>query len=87
MASIHPFIPHGEFDDATTKIMGQAFDAAIKELPAIDHPELIHELMAKRIVLAVQEGEREVNFLRDSAVALLASLAGELTKKRKNLDA
>jgi hypothetical protein len=49
---------------------------AIKELPAIDHQELIHELMAKRIVLAVQEGERDVNFLLDSAVALLASLAG-----------
>jgi hypothetical protein len=87
MASIHPFIQHSEFDDATTKIMAQAFVAAIKELPAIDHPELIHELMAKRIVLAGQEGDRDVNVLPDSAVALLASLAGELTKKRKNSDA
>jgi hypothetical protein len=29
-ASILPFMPRGVFDDAATKVMGQAFDAACK---------------------------------------------------------
>jgi hypothetical protein len=52
MTTIIAFIPRNVFDDATTKVMGDAFDTAYKALPN-DQPGLMHEIMARRIVRAV----------------------------------
>ena len=66
VASIIPFVPRGVFDDATTGIMGKAFDAACKELHDEGQPVIVHEVMAKRIIAAVQKGERDVKRCRMS---------------------
>ncbi len=69
VACILPFIPRNVFDDTTTRIMGEAFDAACKELYDTGQPELVHEVMAKRIIAAARKGERSVTRLRDIALA------------------
>jgi hypothetical protein len=69
VASILPFIPRNVFDDTTTRIMSRAFDAACKELHDTGQPELVHEVIAKRIITAAQKGERNVVRLRDIALA------------------
>lgn len=71
MASIIPFMPRGVFDDSTTRVMGEAFDAACKELHDRGQPEIVHEVLAKRIIKAAQRGERDVARLRDAALAAL----------------
>jgi|HubBroStandDraft_1064217.scaffolds.fasta_scaffold103084_2 hypothetical protein len=71
VGSILPFVPRGVFDDATTRIMGEAFDAACKELHDTGQPAVVQEIMAKRIVAAARRGERDVTRLRNAALAAL----------------
>jgi hypothetical protein len=78
VASILPFIPQNIFDDAATRIMGKAFDAACKELHDTGQPELVHEVMAKRIIAAARKGERSVARLRDIALAGLRDAKNRL---------
>jgi hypothetical protein len=72
VASILPFIPRGVFDDAATKAMGEAFDAACKALHDSGQPTVVHEVIARRIVAAARKGERDVWRLRNAALEALA---------------
>ena len=78
MSSILPFLPHNAFDDAATRVIGQAFDAACKELHDTGQPALVHEVMAKRIIEAALEGERNLTRLRDIALAGLRDAKNRL---------
>ena len=72
MASILPFIrPRGDFDDETTRLMGEAFDAARAALHDHGQPEIVYAIMAKRIIEAAQKGERDPIRLRDAGLAAL----------------
>ncbi len=72
MASILPFILRkNDFDDRITRIMGEAFDAAMKELHEAEPSDIIREVVAKRIIEAARHGERSVPRLRDAALAAL----------------
>ena len=72
MASILPFIRlRTDFDDETTRIMGEAFDAARKELHDAGQPEIVYEIIAKRIIEAARKGERDLIRLRDAGLAVL----------------
>jgi hypothetical protein len=66
--SLLPFIPVGVFDQATIRIIGNAFDAACKELHDTGQPAVVHEVMIKRIIAAAQKGERNATRLRDAAL-------------------
>lgn len=66
---IAPTLPKGVFDYATIRIIGEAFDAACKQLHKAGQPAQVHEIMAKRIVEAARNGERSVTGLRDIALA------------------
>ena len=68
MGQILPFVPRVVFDDADTRIMGEAFDAACEEVRDDGQPPLAREVMAKRIIDAARAGERDVNGLRDAAL-------------------
>ncbi len=58
MASIIPFIRRSsDFDDASTTVLGEAFDAACRDLPEKD--DLLREIIARRIIEAAQKGERD----------------------------
>jgi len=71
VGSILPFVPRGVFDDATTRIMGEAFDAACKALHDTGQPAVVQEVMAKRIIAAARRGERDVTRLRNTALSAL----------------
>jgi hypothetical protein len=62
------------FDDAAVRIIGEAFDAACKELPYIDQSEPIRESVARKIIGAAASGERDVLRLRDGALSVLKSV-------------
>jgi hypothetical protein len=71
VASILPFVPRGVFDDATTRIMGEAFDAACKELDEAGPPAVVQEVIARRIIAAARKGERDMIKLRNAALTAL----------------
>jgi hypothetical protein len=51
MASILPFIRNSvDFDDEATRIMGEAFDAACKDLHDTGQPIIVKEVIAQRII-------------------------------------
>jgi hypothetical protein len=69
VASILPFLrPNdGVFDDAATRVMGEAFDAARKQVEGAG--QLVYEAIAARIIAAAQRGERDPLRLRQAALA------------------
>ena len=65
MASILPFIKKETvFDDAATRVMGDAFDAVCKSLRDQSQPEIAYEVIARRIIEAAKKGERDPQRLR-----------------------
>ena len=73
MASILPFIRKAGavFDDRVTKIMGEAFDGACKELHDTGQPTIVYEVIAKRIIDAAKNGERDPIKLRNAGLVAL----------------
>jgi hypothetical protein len=59
MTSIVPFLRPNVFDAETTKVMGEAYDAACGELCDHGSPSLVREIIAKRIIDAAKKGERD----------------------------
>jgi hypothetical protein len=66
----------GVFDDHATKVMGEAFDAARKALHDAGQPDLVYEVIAKRIVDAAKSGERDPEKLRDWALTAFGRKKG-----------
>jgi hypothetical protein len=71
--TIRSFILPGAFDPEAIMVLGEAFDAAVKELPDDAQPEIAQELIAGRIIGAARFGER------DSA-RLLAAARGSIKR-------
>ena len=57
------------FDVGTASIIDQAFDQACKRLHDRGQPEVVREVLAKRIIALAKDGERNVNRLCTSALA------------------
>ena len=79
MASILPFIKKSGigFDDHATKIMGEAFDAACRELHDKGQPTIVYEVIAKRIIDAAGNGGRDPVQLRNVGLAGLGFDKGD----------
>ena len=72
MASVLPFVVNkSDFDDEATRIMSEAFDAACEGLQDGGQPDLVREIIAKRIIEAAKKGERDPVRLRDAGLAAL----------------
>jgi hypothetical protein len=72
MASILPFVRNkSDFDDEATRLMGEAFDAACKDLHDTGQPALVREIIANRIIKAAKKGERDPARLRKAGLAAL----------------
>jgi hypothetical protein len=73
MASILPFVRKSGavFDDGVTALLGDAFDAACRELHDKGQPSIVHELIATRIIEAAKKGERDTVKLRDAGLSAL----------------
>jgi hypothetical protein len=68
----------GNFDDAIVRTIGGAFDAACKELKDAGQPDVVHEVMVKRIIAAARRGERNMTRLRDAALTGLTKPRNEI---------
>ena len=55
--TIRSFVEPGAFDPQAIMVLGEAFDAAVKELPDNAQPEVARELIAGRIISAARLGE------------------------------
>ena len=79
MASILPFIKKSGtvFDDPATRILGEAFDAACKELHDKGQPTIVYEVIARRIIDAARNGERDPVKLRNVGLAGLGFDKGD----------
>ena len=78
MGTVHPFAEHKPFDPEAAAAMGLAFDAAWQKLlvrgthlAAPWHAEATREALAMQIIDVAKTGERDVNRLRDDAVAFV----------------
>jgi hypothetical protein len=69
--SILPFIARSGavFNDLATKVMGEAFDAACNELHDKGQPTVVYDVIAKRIIDAAKNGERDQVKLRNIGLA------------------
>jgi hypothetical protein len=56
------------FDEHATKVMGEAFDAACKDLNDTGQPSIVYEVIAKRIIEVARSGERDPEKLRERAL-------------------
>jgi hypothetical protein len=85
VVSILPFRKTGiVFDDEVTQIVGDAFDAACKELQDSEQPAIVYEVVAKRIMDAAKNGERDTTRLRDAGLAALGMGDGKRTEPTAN---
>ena len=72
MATVLQFIRNkSDFDDETTRLMGEAFDAVCRDLHDTGQPALVREIIAKRIIEAAKKGERDPARLRTAGLAAL----------------
>ena len=60
-ATIIPYLRGYSFDPEITKAMGTAYDRAREMLDDIGQPEVVQEVIAKRIIKVVQTGERDAD--------------------------
>jgi hypothetical protein len=79
---IDPFIEYGAFGPQATAAMGEAFDAACKELGEIGQFKELRELIAKRIIAVARTGELDPVRLRTSA---LTGLTGDIVSPGRPL--
>jgi hypothetical protein len=64
---LDPFLELGAFGPEATAAMGEAFEAACKELHDADKTEPVRKLIARRIISAARRGELDAVRLRTAA--------------------
>jgi hypothetical protein len=79
LASILPFIRKAGtvFDDRVTQIMGGAFDEACEALRDSGQPAIVYEDIAKRIIDAARNGERDLVRLRNAGLTAVGLHSGD----------
>jgi hypothetical protein len=70
MLPVERFSPDtASFDEASTRRLGLAFDKACALLCRAPQPTNVREIVAKGIIEAAKQGERDVDRLRDAGLA------------------
>ena len=62
------FLQNGTFDSDTTQVMGEAYDKARKMLHDKGQPDVVQEVIARRIVEVAMTGERDPDQLAKRAL-------------------
>ena len=65
------------FDAAATKVMGEAFDRACDSLREFGRSDLVHEIMAKRLIEVAKAGECDPERLHAEALRAFAPSAAK----------
>lgn len=79
LGSILPFIRKSGavFDDYITEAMGLAFDTACQELHDRGQPQIVYEIIARRIIEAAKNGERNPTELMRAGLSALGLQSGK----------
>jgi hypothetical protein len=67
--TIVPFLKDGSFDPETTRAMSEAFDKARKLLHDRGQPDVVLEVIARRIIEITRGGERNPDVMCKQALA------------------
>ena len=70
---IDPSIEHHAFEPEATAAMGEAFEAACKQLHDAGKAEAVRKLLAERIIAAASRGELDPIRLRTAALSWIIS--------------
>ena len=70
-ADIIPFLQDRVFDAEVTRVMGDAYDKARKMLHDRGQPHVVLEIIAKRIILIAETGERDPDAIARRALKAL----------------
>ena len=73
---VRSLIQPGAFGPEALAAMGEALEAACKELGDIGQPEVAREIMAGRIIGAARLGERDPARLRAAALSWVTARRG-----------
>ena len=65
---IPTFLQNGTFDSDATQVMGEAYDKARKMLHDKGQPDVVQEIIARRIVEVAMTGERDPDQLAKRAL-------------------
>ena len=71
MGSIRPFLKTTSFSPETTRIMGEAYEHATRDLHDTGQPCIVQEIIAKRIIHLAALGERDPQRLAMTALESL----------------
>jgi hypothetical protein len=71
MADVLPFFQGAAFDDDATQVMAKAFDRACQSLHDNGQPDLVRQIIAKRIIEVARKGERDPDELCARALQAL----------------
>ena len=71
MADVLPFYRNATFDTDATRAMGEAFDRVCHTLHDVAQPDLVREIVAKRIIEVARDGERDPDELCARALKAL----------------
>src|SRR5260221_4246326 len=66
-------LEHGVFGPEATAAMGEAFDAACKELHEVGQLQMVRKVIAQRIIAAARGGELDPVRLRAAALSWIIS--------------
>ena len=70
MASIVPFISDAVFEPEDIKLMSEAYTKAIEDVAGFGRPnKTVGKIIATRIMALTRGGERDLNRLREKALA------------------
>ena len=78
---IHSLMQPGAFGPEAIAAMGDALDAALKELQDIGQSEAVRETIAIRIIGAARLGERDPARLRAAALSGIARRRDEISRR------
>ena len=74
MSKILEFARGAEFDPDCIGVMSSAYDLAIRSLHDTGQPDIVNEIIAKKIISLAKTGERDVIVLSDFALNALGSV-------------
>jgi hypothetical protein len=72
MSMPFPLFENACFEPEATKLMGEIFEEMVQSLGRMGQPRVIQEAIARQIIEAVQDGERDRDTIYQRVLAALA---------------
>jgi hypothetical protein len=75
-ASILPYLREASFDADAIRLMGDAFDIARRDMHDNGQPDMVLEIIAKRVIEITRSGERDPRHIAKLALAAIGLQSG-----------